>query len=155
MIGRLLQSFDDRTGGVRPVRFALRYVFPDHWSFMWGEIALYCFAVLLATGTYLAFAFQPSRRQVVYDGGYAPLHGARMRRPTARPRSLAGNPFGLLMRQTHHWAALVFVAAIVMHLMRIFFTGAFRRPREINWLIGLVMLIARDPRGVRGLLAAR
>ncbi len=151
MIGRLLQSVDDRTGGVRPVRFALRYVFPDHWSFMWGEIALYCFAILLATGTYLAFAFQPSRRQVVYGGGYAPLHGARMSEAYRSTVDLSlDNPFGLLMRQTHHWAALVFIAAIVMHLMRIFFTGAFRRPREINWLIGLVMLMAAILEGFAG-----
>ena len=45
------------------------------------------------------------------------------------------------MRQIHHWAALLFMAAIVVHLFRVFFTGAFRKPREINWLIGVGLLI--------------
>ena len=40
------------------------------------------------------------------------------------------------MRQVHHWAALLFVAAMSVHMLRIFFTGAFRKPRELNWLIG-------------------
>jgi len=151
MIARALQALDRRTGAARPVRFALRYVFPDHWSFMWGEIALACFVVLVATGVYLTFGFDPSRHQVVYDGSYAPLRGEHM---SAAYRSTVDlsldNPFGLLMRQTHHWAALVFIAAIVMHLMRIFFTGAFRRPRELNWVIGLVMLLAAMGEGFAG-----
>ena len=147
MIVRGLKAVDRRAGSTHPVRFAMRYVFPDHWSFMWGEIALYCFVVLVATGVYLTFWFDPSRHQVVYDGSYGPLRGAECPEAYRSTVDLSlDNPFGLLMRQTHHWAALVFLAAIVMHLMRIFFTGAFRRPRELNWLIGLVMLMAHCSR---------
>src|SRR2546430_1382979 len=47
---------------------------------------------------------------------------------------------GLLIRQTHHWAADVFIVAIVLHLLRVFFTGAFRRPREITYVLGVTML---------------
>ena len=129
MIVRGLKAVDKRAGRTHPVRFAMRYVFPDHWSFLWGEIALYCFVMLVATGVYLTFWFDPSRHQVVYQGSYGPLRGAEMSQAYRSTVDLSlDNPFGLLMRQTHHWAALVFLAAIVMHLMRIFFTGAFRRP---------------------------
>jgi quinol---cytochrome-c reductase cytochrome b subunit len=151
VISRALDALDRRTGSSRPVRFMLRYVFPDHWTFMWGEIALYCFVVLVATGIYLTFAFDPSRRPTVYHGSYAPLHGATMSAAYRSTVDLSlNNPFGLLMRQTHHWAALMFVAAILVHLMRIFFTGAFRRPRELNWLIGLVMLMLAIVEGFAG-----
>ena len=151
MIVRGLKAVDRRAGRTHPVRFAMRYVFPDHWSFLWGEIALYCFVMLVATGVYLTFWFDPSRHQVVYQGSYGPLRGAEMSQAYRSTVDLSlDNPFGLLMRQTHHWAALVFLAAIVMHLMRIFFTGAFRRPRELNWLIGLVMLMTALLEGFAG-----
>jgi ubiquinol-cytochrome c reductase cytochrome b subunit len=54
------------------------------------------------------------------------------------------------MRQMHHWAALVFVAAIVVHLMRVFFTGAFRRPRELNWVVGVTLLALSIANGFFG-----
>ena len=60
---------------------------------------------------------------------------------------------GLLMRQIHHWAALLFVAAITVHMLRVFFTGAFRKPRELNWVIGFILFDARHARGLRRLLA--
>ena len=132
---------DQRLGAAATTRKALRYVFPDHWSFQLGEIALYSFVVLLATGVYLSLFFESSLSRTVYDGGYAPLAGTEVSRAYASAVRLSFDvPAGLLIRQTHHWAALVFVVAIVMHLMRIFFTGAFRKPRELNWMIGLTML---------------
>jgi ubiquinol-cytochrome c reductase cytochrome b subunit len=57
---------------------------------------------------------------------------------------------GLFMRQLHHWAALLFVASIVIHLLRIFFTGAFRRPRETNWFIGIALLLLSFGMGFTG-----
>ncbi|MGF1430888.1 cytochrome bc1 complex cytochrome b subunit [Kitasatospora sp. LaBMicrA B282] len=121
-------------------RGLVRKVFPDHWSFLLGELALYSFTLLLVTGVYLTFYFRPTMGEVVYAGSYAPLVGQRM---TAAYASTLAISFdvrgGLLIRQVHHWAALVFVAAIGCHLLRIFFTGAFRRPREVNWLIGLTL----------------
>jgi ubiquinol-cytochrome c reductase cytochrome b subunit len=132
---------DERTGGVPLVRRALRYAFPDHWSFLLGEVALYAFVVLVATGVYLTFFFEPSTERVIYHGSYAPLQGIEV---SQAYRSILDISFeikgGLLIRQTHHWAANVFVAAIVLHLIRVFFTGAYRRPRELTYSIGVAML---------------
>lgn len=142
MVQKLVRFLDERSGTAPFVKKALRYVFPDHWSFLLGEVALYAFVVLVATGIYLTFFFDPSvAKQVVYHGEYVPLQGQEM---TPAYRSVVDISFsvkaGLLLRQTHHWAANVFVAAIVLHLLRMFFTGAFRKPRDLTYYIGLVML---------------
>ncbi len=148
---RLLRWFDDRVGGASFMNKALDRVFPDHWSFMLGEIALYCLVILIATGTYLTFFFEASTREVTYRGSYAPLAGTKM---SAAYRSALDISFehraGLVMRQIHHWAALVFVAAIVVHLMRVFFTGAFRKPRELNWIVGVTLLVLSIANGFFG-----
>ena len=142
MIRRVETALEERTGGSSFLRGALRYVFPDHWSFLLGEIALYSFVVLIATGTFLALFYSPSTADTTYHGAYSPLAGQDMTEAYASGLHLSFDVTGgLLMRQTHHWAALVFVAAIVMHLMRIFFTGAFRKPRDLNYYIGLTMLM--------------
>jgi ubiquinol-cytochrome c reductase cytochrome b subunit len=133
--------FDDRLRAARPVRGFLRKIFPDHWSFLLGEIALYSFIILLLTGTFLTFFFQPSMTEVVYHGAYTPLRGVRMSEAYASTLNISFDVRGgLLMRQIHHWAALLFMAAIFVHMLRIFFTGAYRKPREFNWLIGIVLL---------------
>jgi ubiquinol-cytochrome c reductase cytochrome b subunit len=142
MVDRLIRWFDDRLGGSKFARTALNKIFPDNWSFMLGEIAFYCFIVLVLTGTYITFFFHPSAQDAVYHGSYAPLRGVRM---SEAYRSTVRLSFdvraGLVFRQMHHWAALTFAAAIVVHLCRVFFTGAFRRPREINWIIGVTLLV--------------
>ena len=142
MLDRGFRWVDSRLGASKFARSALNKIFPDNWSFMLGEVALYCFVVLLLTGTYLTFFFTPSAHVVTYDGSYAPLHGLQM---SDAFRSTVHLSFdvraGLVFRQMHHWAALIFVAAIVAHLCRIFFTGAFRRPRELNWIIGVTLLV--------------
>ncbi|MFF3333880.1 cytochrome bc complex cytochrome b subunit [Streptomyces sp. NPDC002888] len=129
----------------------LRKAFPHHWSFFLGELALYSLIVLLLTGVWLTFFFKPEMREVVYHGSYVPLQGIRM---SAAFDSTLHISFdvrgGLLIRQMHHWAALVFVAAIGVHLLRIFFTGAFRRPREINWVIGVTLLVLALAEGFAG-----
>jgi ubiquinol-cytochrome c reductase cytochrome b subunit len=139
---RLARWADDRLGAARFARAALNKVFPDHWSFLIGEIALYSFVVLVLTGTYLTFFFDASQNEVVYQGSYEPLRGVEM---TEAYRSALDISFdvraGLVMRQIHHWAALLFVAAMVVHMARVFFTGAFRRPRELNWILGVTMLV--------------
>jgi ubiquinol-cytochrome c reductase cytochrome b subunit len=141
VIDRTARTLDERSH-TAPFGFkALRYIFPDHWSFLLGEIALYCFIVLVATGTYLALFFDPSTAQTVYHGSYAPLNGAHMTEAYRSTVHLSLDvKAGLLIRQTHHWAADVFVAAIALHLMRIVFTGAFRKPRELTYYIGLSLL---------------
>ena len=145
VIRRLVRWFDDRLGASRFARSALNKVFPDHWSFMLGEIALYCFVVLVLTGIYLTFFFVPSDKTVVYHGSYLPLRGVHMSQAYESVIRLSFDVrAGLVMRQIHHWAALLFLAAIVAHLCRIFFTGAFRKPREINWIVGVTLLAPRD-----------
>ena len=130
------------------MRKTLRYLFPDHWSFLLGEVALYAFIVLVGTGVYLTLFFHPSTATTVYHGSYEPLRGMQM---TEAYKSVVDISFdvkaGLLIRQTHHWAADIFVAAIVLHLMRIFFTGAFRKPREMTYVIGVLMLLLTLPEG--------
>ncbi len=141
MIRRAVRSIDRRSGSAPFIRKALRYVFPDHWSFLLGEVALYCFILLVATGVYLTLFFDPSSTQTVYHGPYKPLDGATVSHAYASVLHISFSvKAGLLMRQTHHWAANVFVAAIVLHVLRVFFSGAFRKPRELTYLIGIAML---------------
>jgi ubiquinol-cytochrome c reductase cytochrome b subunit len=131
---------DDRLQAATPLRRIFNKVFPDHWSFLLGEIALYSFIVLLLTGTFLALFFDPSATEVAYNGSYAPLRGVEMSQAynTALHISFEVRG-GLIMRQMHHWAALLFMAAIVVHMFRVFFTGAFRKPRELNWIVGVLL----------------
>ena len=129
----------------------LRYVFPDHWSFLLGEIALYAFIVLVGTGIFLTLYYTPGDAQVIYHGPYALLNGEQMSEAYRSVLDLSFSvPAGLLFRQVHHWAADVFIAAIVLHLVRIFFTGAYRKPRDLNYYIGLVMLMLGILEGFAG-----
>ncbi|MGW2485961.1 cytochrome bc1 complex cytochrome b subunit [Streptomyces sp. NPDC001606] len=129
----------------------LRKAFPEHWSFLLGEIALYSLLVLIVTGVWLTLFFKPEMREVVYAGPYPPLRGVRMSEAFDSTLRISFDVRGgLLMRQTHHWAALVFVAAIGTHMLRIFFTGAFRRPREANWVIGLTLFVVSLAEGFAG-----
>ena len=132
---------DDRLGIAKIGKKNLRKVFPDHWSFMLGEIALYSFIILILTGTFLTFWFKPSMAEVQYNGSYSLLKGLHMSEAYASTLDITFDVRGgLLVRQIHHWAAVLFIAAMMVHLLRMFFTGAFRKPRELNWLIGIVML---------------
>ncbi len=129
---------DERTGAAKLTRSLVRKAFPDHWSFLLGEIALYSFIVLLLTGVFLTIWFQPSMGETEYEGSYELLKGVPMSQAFASTLHLTFDVRGgLLVRQIHHWAAILFVAAATVHMLRIFFTGAFRKPREINWLIGI------------------
>ena len=142
---------DDRLGSSNFVKRSLNKVFPDHWSFMLGEIALYSFIVLLLTGTYLVLFFEGSSREVIYNGSYTPLKGIPMSAAYASTLHISFDVRGgLIMRQIHHWAALLFMASIVVHLARVFFTGAFRKPRELNWIIGVGLLVLGILEGFAG-----
>ena len=150
-IGGAANYLDERLalGGV--LKNFGRKVFPDHWSFMLGEVAMYSFVVLLISGTFLTFFFQPSMAPVYYDGSYAPLKGAEMSIAYASSLDISFDiRGGLLMRQVHHWAALLFVAAAGLHMLRVFFTGAFRKPRELNWLVGFFLFLAGMGAGFTG-----
>lgn len=142
MIKRFVRGMDERLGASSFARQALNKVFPDHWSFMIGEIALYAFVILVLTGVFLSLFFEGSTGEVVYEGSYEPLQGVEVSQAYNSVMELSFDVrAGLVMRQIHHWAALLFIAAMVVHLCRIFFTGAFRKPREINWIIGVTLLL--------------
>jgi ubiquinol-cytochrome c reductase cytochrome b subunit len=147
----MLKWIDERLGAAHWARKGLKKVFPDHWSFLLGEIALFCFIILLLTGTYLTLFYRPDAAPVIYEGPYEPLRGREM---SAAYESVLRLSYevraGLVMRQIHHWAALVFVAAIVAHMVRVFFTGAFRKPREINWMVGVTLLVLAIGMGFTG-----
>ena len=149
--GAVGNSLEERLGISAGLRKQLDKVFPSNWTFMLGEIALYSFIVLVLTGTFLTFFFDPSMARVDYHGSYVPLQGVNMSRAYASSLHISFDVRGgLLVRQIHHWAALVFVTAMIVHMCRIFFTGAFRKPREINWLIGLTLLALGIVEGFAG-----
>jgi ubiquinol-cytochrome c reductase cytochrome b subunit len=142
---------DDRFGGARGVRTLMRKVFPDHWTFMLGEVALWSFVILLLTGTYLALFFKPSMAPVVYHGSYAKLDGITMSQAYSSALSISFDVRGgLLIRQVHHWAADLFMIAICAHMLRHFFLGSYRKPRDVNWLIGIVIFAAALVEGLFG-----
>ncbi|MEX0429316.1 cytochrome bc complex cytochrome b subunit [Nocardioides sp. DS6] len=139
---RPMRKLDERLGFASTGRSVLAKVFPDHWTFMMGEIALYSFLFLVVSGIYLALFFEPSSAMVIYHGHYRPMEGQAVSAAYASTVHLSWDVRGgLLVRQAHHWAAHLFIASIVVHLCRIFLTGSFRRPRELNWTIGITMLI--------------
>src|SRR4051794_790218 len=138
---RIAEWTDGRLGLYKLAKSNLRKIFPDHWSFMLGEICLYSFTILILTGVYLTLFFHPSMNEVVYHGPYAPLQGVRMSDAYASTMHISFEVRGgLLIRQIHHWSALIFIAGMIVHMMRVFFTGAFRKPRELNWLFGWTLL---------------
>jgi ubiquinol-cytochrome c reductase cytochrome b subunit len=149
--GKLAKWADDRLTIAGPMRTQLNKVFPDHWSFMMGEVALYSFIILLLTGTYLTFFFDPSMADTVYHGRYVPMQGITMSRAYETTLNISFDVRGgLVIRQIHHWAALLFLAAMLVHMFRVFFTGAFRKPREMNWLIGLGIIALSIIEGFAG-----
>jgi len=149
---RTVRWVDERVGAGRAARKALRYVFPEHWSFLLGEVALYAFVFLVLSGTFLAFFFSPDiASHEIYHGPFRDLVGAQVTPAYRSVLDLSSTvPGGLLVRQAHHWAADVFIAAMVLHLMRVFFTGAFRAPRELIWVLGVLLLGAGIFEGFAG-----
>ena len=149
--GSLASWADDRLGLATVMKKNLRKVFPDHWSFMLGEIALWSFVVLLLTGVFLTLWFNPSMGHVTYEGSYDQLRGIGMSESMASTLHISFDVRGgLLMRQMHHWAAMIFIAAMMVHLLRVAFTGAYRKPRELNWVIGCVLLLLGTLEGFTG-----
>lgn len=150
-VGAVANWADERLGLAALGKKQLRKVFPDHWSFMLGEIALWSFVVLLLTGVFLTLWFVPSMSEVQYNGSYDQLRGIHMSEAFSSSLTISFDVRGgLLMRQMHHWAAMLFVASMMVHLLRVFFTGAFRKPRELNWVIGCLLLILGTLEGFTG-----
>ncbi len=150
-VGGVAGWIDDRTGAAKGVGYLMKKVFPDHWSFMLGEIAMYSMIVCMLTGVFLTFWFDPSMAHTVYEGSYAPLNGVEMSRAYASTLDISFEiKGGLLIRQIHHWSALLFIVALSVHMLRVFFTGAFRKPRELNWVIGCVLSLLALIEGFAG-----
>ncbi|TRV75925.1 ubiquinol-cytochrome c reductase cytochrome b subunit [Streptomyces sp. 130] len=139
---RVADWADGRLGIYSLAKANMRKIFPDHWSFMLGEICLYSFIIIILTGVYLTLFFHPSMNEVVYHGPYEPMQGIRMSEAYASTLDISFDVRGgLLVRQIHHWAAVIFLAGMFVHMMRVFFTGAYRKPREINWLFGFLLFV--------------
>ena len=150
-IGGVAGWVDDRTGAAKGVGYLMKKVFPDHWSFMLGEIAMYSMIVALLSGAFLTLWFVPSMGHTVYEGSYIPLRGVQMSEAYASTLHISFDVRGgLIIRQIHHWAALMFCVAVVVHMFRVFFTGAFRKPRELNWVIGSVLALLAIMEGFTG-----
>ena len=151
MMRAIVRGIDERLGTARMTREILNKVFPDHWSFMLGEVILYCFIILVVTGVYLTLFFDASQQEVLYAGSYVPLQGVEMSRAYASALDITFSVrSGLVIRQVHHWAALLFVASMLAHVLRTFFTGAFRKPRELNWAVGVTLLVLALVNGFTG-----
>ena len=149
--GKIANFVDTRMGASKMVKEFGRKLFPDHWTFLFGEVALYSFIIVVLSGTFLTFFFDPSMSHIVYEGAYKPLYGVEMSAAYASALDISFEiRGGLFMRQVHHWGALIFVAAVSVHMLRVFFTGAFRRPRELNWVVGSVLLILALAAGFTG-----
>lgn len=154
LANKLPQALNEADQRYRPaggLRAAMNKVFPSHWSFMLGEVALYSFIVVLLSGVYLTLFFDPSMGETVYQGTYTPLRGVPMSYAYASTVDLSMDVRGgLLIRQIHHWGALLFMAGMMLHMARVFFTGAFRKPRELNWILGVLLLVTGMAEGFLG-----
>jgi ubiquinol-cytochrome c reductase cytochrome b subunit len=134
-----------------PLKRMLRRTEADQWSFLFAQITLHSFIVLVVTGAFLTFFFDPDMTRTTYDGSYVPLRGVEVSRAYESTLELSFEVRGgLLIRQIHHWAALIFIAAICCQILRMFFTGAFRRPRRLTWLLWVGMLALAMAAGVTG-----
>ncbi|MFF4113283.1 cytochrome bc1 complex cytochrome b subunit [Streptomyces sp. NPDC001714] len=148
---RIARWADGRLGPYSLLRARARKAFPDHWSFLLGEICLYSFVVIVVTGVYLSLYFHPSMKEVQYNGSYLPLRGQTVSEAYNSTLHVSFDVRGgLLIRQAHHWAALVFIGAMLIHMLRVFFTGAFRKPREFQWLFGFLLLVLGMFAGLTG-----
>ncbi|MCU1415862.1 MAG: ubiquinol-cytochrome c reductase cytochrome b subunit [Schumannella sp.] len=117
---------------------------PTHWTGMFGVVTMASVAVLFVTGVVLMFFYAPSSERVVYSGVYGPLHGMEVSKAFASTLTVSLDvPGGLLIRQAHHWAALLLPASIIMQLLATFFIGGFRGSRVWMWaLLFLTLIVA-------------
>src|SRR6201989_3399486 len=123
----------------------------DRWSSLFGQVAVYSFVVTGVPGGFLLFYYKPSMTQVSYQGSYRKLDGVPMSQAYQSTLDISFDVRGgLLMRPMHHWAALLFIAAVCAHLLRLYFTGAFRRPLWLNWLIWVTLLVLGMVAGLSG-----
>lgn len=104
------------------------------WWFALGGTPAYLFIVQIVTGILLAFYYEPSPQTAYESVRYITEEAA----------------YGWYLRSVHKWAATLMIAAVVLHQMRVFFTGAYRKPREINWMVGMMLLLVSLLTGFTG-----
>jgi ubiquinol-cytochrome c reductase cytochrome b subunit len=116
--------------------------FQLHWTNIFGVVAAACLVVLMITGVVLMIFYSPSNEPVAYHGSYSPLNGVEVSRAFQTTMMISFDlPGGIVIRQAHHWSALLLPAALSMQLLIMFFRGAFRRPRRLRWLLVFGLLI--------------
>lgn len=129
MSSRLATWFQDRipiTGG--QIRELTNEPVPNHlkrWWFALGGTPAYLFVIQIVTGIVLAVYYQPAPETAYESVRYITEEAA----------------FGWYLRGVHKWGATLMIAAVILHQMRVYFTGAYRKPRELNWMVGMTMLI--------------
>jgi cytochrome b-561 len=126
--------------GLQEEQSFLGKAFPAEDSFLLGEVALFCFVLLVLTGIFLGMFFEPSTTKAEYDGSVSEYQGEELPESYVSVLNITYDvPFGMFIRRLHHWAAHLFVASIGLHMLRVFFTGAYRNPREPNWVVGTAL----------------
>jgi ubiquinol-cytochrome c reductase cytochrome b subunit len=148
---RLIDAIDARLHLRGPARSVANKVFPTNWSFLLGEVAVFALVILVLTGTFLTFFYRPSVDPVLYTGSNPVFAGREL--PAAFEsivRMSTDVNAGLLFRRLHRGASHLFIATVVLHMLRILFTGAFRRPREVNYFLGIVLLTLTFGAGFTG-----
>lgn len=147
----LFERLDERLQLRTPGRKVANKVFPHNWSFLLGEVALFSLVILVLTGIFLTMFYRPTTDPVTYTGSAEVFAGREMPAAfTSVVRMSHDVTGGLLFRRIHRAAAHLFVATIVLHLLRVLLTGAFRRPREINYHVGVVLLLLALALGFTG-----
>lgn len=142
LVDRLFDMLDERVAHRHVGEAASRKIFPSHWSFLLGEVALISFLVLVGTGIFLTMFYVPSAEQTVYEGSSAVHQGRELPEAYESVVRLTHDVnAGLLVRRVHRAASHLFIFATLAHFARIVLTGAFQRPREPNYHIGLALLL--------------
>lgn len=130
----IMAWLDERVGIEGFYRKFGHKAFPVHTSFFLGEMCVFSFVILVATGAYLGLIYVPSNVEVDYNGQKLPEAYASV-------KLIESIPVANIFRNVHHWGAHVMIASVILHSMRVFFTGTYRKPRELNWVIGVLLLI--------------
>ena len=148
---RLATWMDERTRA-RAVFAHLRgRVTPERWTGLLWQVVVHSFVVVAITGVFLMFFYDPSSTPVVYDGSYQPLQGVEMSRALESTLQLSFDVRGgLLVRQLHNWGSSLMIAALIVHILSVFFTGAFRKPRELTWVALFLILFVAMATGLTG-----
>lgn len=136
----LVQWLDDRTGWSGPLRSLLRYPVPAHAHrnplFSMGSLLMILFLTQAITGMFMAFYYDPSP-----EGAYGSVEFIQFELR-----------FGDLIRGVHHWAASAMVILVVLHLLRTYLYGAYKKPRELTWLVGVGLFLVVVSFGFTGYL---